>query len=118
MGDGFSGQVSTVAAKGPLTVAKMSAYRYEAIEACAADPAIFARASRGAGYFRWDHGLVGIGVRNQRVAATGPQVSGGLGSRRLSGKAERGRRTRLLPCGLGAIETAGETSKIYSEIGV
>jgi hypothetical protein len=110
-------QSSTVAANPQVTFATMSAYRHEAAKACAPNPAILERASGGAGYARGDHGVVGVGVRDQRMAAEGPQISGGPGSLRLSRKATRSRRTDFLPLGPVAIETPGEATKIPSWIG-
>src|SRR5271157_2299936 len=97
----------TLAAYSLSTPKPMSAYQHEATKACTPYSSLSPGASRGTGHGRRDNGVVGVGTRDQTLAAAGPQVSGGLSKPRLPREAQHSRRTRLLSCKSVATDTAG-----------
>ena len=74
----------------------MPRHQNEADKACTPYIALRPGTSQGAGHDRRDNGVVGVGARDQELAAAGPQVSGGFSSARLPREAHR-RWTYLLP---------------------
>jgi hypothetical protein len=72
-------------------------HQHEAAKACAPDTALPPGTSRSAGHGRRYHGVVGIGARDQTLAAPGPQVAGGPRYPGFSREAHRRRRKDLLP---------------------
>jgi hypothetical protein len=75
----------------------MSAYQHEAAKARAPYTSLSPGASRSARYARRHRGVVGVGTRDQTLAATSPQVSGGVSVARLSREAHSCRWACLLP---------------------
>jgi hypothetical protein len=87
----------------------------EAAKARGANPSLFKGTSRRARYARGYHGLVGIGTRDQTVAAASPQVSGGPGRRGPPRELYRSRRTSLLPDQEAATTIEGSFSGMSGE---
>jgi hypothetical protein len=101
-----------LAALSRFDLGTMFAHSQEAAKARASHPSLLEGTSQRAGFGRRDHGLVGVGARDQRVAAAGPQVSVGFGSCRLSRKAQDKRWAPLLPRQFVATEKAEEFTKM------
>jgi hypothetical protein len=89
--------MSTITANPQITLATMHACQNEAVKARKPNPALPQGAPRGTGYGRRHNGMVGLGARDQILAAAGSQVSGHLSGSWSSREAHDSRRKCLLP---------------------